>query len=1411
MPPRRPGVALPPGRVDRGLPHNRRAGLGRNRQDAVNPDAVVHQVRHASRAIERRDRAQRWASAVRRLRPQRHALFHFDEVAHALNRHFVDFEVGALLPDGDYYEDLTEFLFNLYRPLHAQLVDLYQAHGGISFSLTVNQHYYRAGNEHERMSTALHSEYYDVLTLQELDSSIRAALYEIHRQHEEYNEGASDWVQDYTSGAILRVNTQQMARGVRGGGHVHRLLYGDRAAGGRAYIRLPSWVERKRCCVNPKNSDDACFAHAMEAAALDLRGRLSDNTDRVRAAPGTFVWADADLGVDLDGGRSVHPRHLPSFERLNQRRVDGRALAVTALYVDDTEHQLQVLHTSDHGDDDDVWRVVLLYVAKLGADGCSVDDFHWVYVRNVRALMRGVDGMRGGSSRCHCPRCFSTFHSAAGLKSHERQCVTRRAQHSVLPYDYAAQRCFSDTHKARPKPAVVYADFEAFNAVIAHEPHEPVSVAKRQTKHVASGYCMRTVFAGAPHHDRTHLHRYDGPGFLYEDDARPLDPSTDVAHAFILALIDERRRIEAVIDAEYKHPLHLDTRDDCKVGGAALTHCVVCGLSIAHGVMPKWRHTLVKSRAEFGDDRTYFYWRRKVKGWQLSKSMQDELLAQNRAPVDAWDPCRATHNYVGTAHYACARGPHGIGKYGKVPVLFHNLSNYDMHLVMKALKMSDFDEVDEETGDTRPAQFHAIPVAGDRFMSFSVGGLQFIDTVRFMQAGLEQLVSNLRKSGDGPDTFPHLHAGMGGGRVPADRVGPLMTRKGEFPYEWFDHPSKFAEASLPPRDAFYSTLYDAKSTDDEYAFAQRVWDSAGCATLGDYHDLYMLQDVLLLADVFERFRRLCRDENGLDPTWYVSLPGYAMDSCFKLKGAVHGVDDAGAITEAPFAIDLFSRGQTDMYEFVEDAIRGGVSMTPGRYARANHAFLPDHEPDRPPVHILDYDANNLYGDAMSQPLPVGEYAWVDRPHLRESIVASITGPSAPDEWDDTRPVGFIVEVDGVFPDAVHDRLSDFPPAPFKSVVHERQVSEYSRGLNERFGTPHDDASHKLLCTLGPRTKYKVHARLLHLYCRLGFRVTRVHRVLAFAQQAWMKGYIDHNTRKRALARNQFEKDFYKLMNNSVYGKFIQNNRKHGEVKVVTAAEMADPRRWNPYVRKVDDRRIINRDLVLLFLRKGLVTLTSPVAVGAVILDHSKWRMYDFYYHTLKRVYDDRLRLLFTDTDSLCVEVRTDDPMADLRREGLLHLFDLSDWPADASYYGADYHDDANKKAIGKFKDEMADKREHIVEVVALRSKMYSMLTTRDHKARLKGVKTSVQRGGERQRGITHDDYLACLRADDGYALGTRDVHTINSVENVLYTQRTTKRTLSPNDTKLHLLDALRTRPYGHHSLPAVVLPQPDDE
>ena len=184
------------------------------------------------------DRARRWDTAVRLLRRQRSVHFEFELVANALNRRFVDYEITAVLPDQDYYDDLTEFLYNLYTPLRDRVLDLYRAMGGISFSLTVNQHYHRLNNPAETQATALHSEYYDVLSHNDVELAIRAALYEIWRQHDEYNEGASNWVQDYTGTAMPA--RQRPADGARHPGRRPPGPHAVRAAGGRRRARVPA-------------------------------------------------------------------------------------------------------------------------------------------------------------------------------------------------------------------------------------------------------------------------------------------------------------------------------------------------------------------------------------------------------------------------------------------------------------------------------------------------------------------------------------------------------------------------------------------------------------------------------------------------------------------------------------------------------------------------------------------------------------------------------------------------------------------------------------------------------------------------------------------------------------------------------------------------------------------------------------------------------------------------------------------------------------------------------------------------------------------------------------------------------------------------------------------------------------------
>ena len=139
-------------------------------------------------------------------------------------------------------------------------------------------------------------------------------------------------------------------------------------------------------------------------------------------------------------------------------------------------------------------------------------------------------------------------------------------------------------------------------------------------------------------------------------------------------------------------------------------------------------------------------------------------------------------------------------------------------------------------------------------------------------------------------------------------------------------------------------------------YAQQVWDTFGCTTLGDYHDLYLRTDVLLLADVFENFRKTALSNYNLDPVHYYTLPGYSWDALLKSTN-----------------IELEQITEPDMYLFIEKGLRGGISMVSHRYAQANTPQMQNYNPEQPTSYL---DANNLYGWAMSRPMPTGGFQWV---------------------------------------------------------------------------------------------------------------------------------------------------------------------------------------------------------------------------------------------------------------------------------------------------------------------------------------------------------------------------------------------------------------------------------------------------
>ncbi|CAH3173118.1 unnamed protein product, partial [Porites lobata] len=455
---------------------------------------------------------------------------------------------------------------------------------------------------------------------------------------------------------------------------------------------------------------------------------------------------------------------------------------------------------------------------------------------------------------------------------------------------------------------------------------------------------------------------------------------------------------------------------------------------------------------------------------------------------------------------------------------------------------------------------------------------------------------------------------------------------------------KLSEKQLPPKEEFYSKLNDEDITDDDYQHAINVWNTFECKSIRDYHNLYLKSDVLLLSDVFENFRKTCLKRYKLDPADYYTSPGLAWDACLKETGQ-----------------ELQLLHDYDMLMMFERGIRGGITHISKRYAEANNKYMKDYNPDEESSYIQYLDANNLYGWAMSRQLPTHGFKWMK--DITKEKVMEILEKANHSMFNRGRK-GYIFEVDLEYPSSLWEDHNDSPLAPEKMIVN---------GVE------------KLICHFKPRKNYVVHYRNLRQYLEMGMRITAVHRGISFFQSSWMEPYIRKNTELRKTAANSFEKDFFKLMNNSVFGKTIENITKRQNIELIDNRKKAAKLSSRP---NFDRATIFDNHLIAVHMKKTKVYFNKPVYVGQAILDLSKTLMFDFHYNYIKKKYGNKAELLFTDTDSLMFQIKTDDFYKDISHD-ILTKFDTSDYPPN---HPSGILTGVNKKVIGMFKDEVAGKQ-----------------------------------------------------------------------------------------------------------------------
>ena len=418
----------------------------------------------------------------------------------------------------------------------------------------------------------------------------------------------------------------------------------------------------------------------------------------------------------------------------------------------------------------------------------------------------------------------------------------------------------------------------------------------------------------------------------------------------------------------------------------------------------------------------------------------------------------------------------------------------------------------------------------------------------------------------------------------------------------------------------------------------------------------------------------------------------------------------------------------------EEGIRGGICHAVHRYAKANNEYMKDYDESKEYSHIQYLDANNLYGAAMSEKLPMNGFKWVsDISGINRKFVKSYDKKNS--------DKGYILEVDVDYLSKLHKLHSDMPFLPVRMKI---------------------DKTQKLVCNLSDKKKYVVHISILKQALNHGLKLKKVHRVIEFNQEAWLL-----NTELRKKASNDFEKDFFKLdFFNAVFGKTMGNVRKHRDIKLVKTDHKRNKLVSEPNYHTM---KLISENLSIIEMKKVKVKMKKPIYLGLSILEISKIIMYEFWYDYVKKKYRDMVKLCYMDT-AIARDVE--------------ERFDTSNYDVDRPLPKG-----KNKKVIGLMKDELGGGI--ITEFVVLRPKTYSYITDEFiEMKKAKGTKTCVIK-----KMLKFEDYKKCLFDNEPML---KSQQRFKSENHEVYTKNINKIALSSNDDKrIAALDQIMSYPYGY--------------
>jgi len=622
-----------------------------------------------------------------------------------------------------------------------------------------------------------------------------------------------------------------------------------------------------------------------------------------------------------------------------------------------------------------------------------------------------------------------------------------------------------------------------------------------------------------------------------------------------------------------------------------------------------------------------------------------------------------------------------------IPIVIHNFKRYDSQFILRYFFQLGY----------RPRYGSLIGSSLQSLMTISFHQFCFLDSYLFISFSLEKLISFAKMGTNLDETFFHLYLyihncifQLNGITCLESEIKEMLTSKGVFPYSFVDSFEKLTDTvSFPPIAAFHDDVIGKPISLADWNIGKNVWEKLHCPDLMSYHNIYLMRDVLGLADCFQLFRKTMLAKYHLDPVHYLSTPMFTWDAMLRFVQQRRGPN---------FYIQLFFDKQMSFYEFFEKGRRGGQSFVNFRFADVING-------ERKGV-IKYFDANALYSAALKKKLPIDQF--VEIPVHKEGNYVQ--------EWLDkislTDPegdAGFFLEVDLDYPVLFHSSLAhkNYPLCVENRVITEEMLSPLQKvAFFQEYHTTRLDTTEKLVSTFFPKKNYVIFLPHLQQVLKLGMILKDVHRVITFKQDAFLSDYIDFNIQQRIESTSEFGKVLFKLMNNSIYGKTIENVKARRNFHIYTTEDGLREALSSPSLKELPDcDNFFSWGCVIsTFFKK--VFLNKPIFIGVGVLEYAKQIIENFHFNFMMLVFPNA-RLCLTDTDSLIYWIPdiTEDDFTQTLLNSVLDFhsfFDFSNYPHDHPLFFEE-----NKGIPGFFKDEVPPPQK-IVAFCGLRPKCYAL-------------------------------------------------------------------------------------------------------